>query len=518
MDWHLHCAPGSTACPNVESGTCVGGCSYATPANGRRALSPPNSMHMGAHFDLNDSLAGDTTHFRALQAFVSAPINLALYPRPGDLIVSMYHIADLMDNNAIDNANQCVDCADVQIQSDGAPDAAVDDWGAWEKLVPFQNVYDHKFYAWSIFGGYYCAFTPRDAGPAPPPAPPGAVKELMCYPQGAWSSCGSTTGTSTSTTFQCPGPGTIDPSGAGVWVQTKFNLASYVGRRVRIRWIGSTWTFDAVNSSYYETGPGWNNQDKDDGWWLDDIAITGALEKQFSVSPHTKPPPATSCPAGCSASQGDRGTNAVMRVTDMAGTVLDGVAAVAIAGQAIRVDASGSTLPGGCPGGAPQFRFLRDGVLVQDWSSKEFFLDSPERQATYRVLARCGSDFACTSFTGASVDVPVYSGDGGDAVLGTKSAPGSLNRSLGVTRDRLAVTTTLSWFSPLATVDVYRGSVGPALGNGQLIVGSQKIWRLAGTGCLMANVVALPAPGGGIPIRRSVFSRSISSRRRRLRG
>src|SRR6266568_920431 len=92
MDWHFHCPPSTplAQCPNTESGSftggvkggCTGGCSYQTPTDGAKAFTPPNSLHMGAHFDLALSTEGDTTHFRALQAFVSAPINLALGRRP----------------------------------------------------------------------------------------------------------------------------------------------------------------------------------------------------------------------------------------------------------------------------------------------------------------------------------------------------------------------------------------------------------------------------------------------------
>src|SRR6185369_7741807 len=169
-DWHLHCPPGVTTCPNTESGSCVGGCFYQTPANGRKALSVPNSLHMGAHFDLTNYQNGDTTHLRALQAFVSAPINLAIFPRAGDLELSMFHIADLIAAGrgvSSGSSTQCADCADVQIQVDANPDPAVDDWGPWDKLVPFQNGYDHQMGAYSQFSpGYYCRFTPIDTGSA----------------------------------------------------------------------------------------------------------------------------------------------------------------------------------------------------------------------------------------------------------------------------------------------------------------------------------------------------------------
>ena len=304
MDWHLHCPPGATNCPNVESGACVGGCSFGTPADGAKALSGPNSLHMGAHFDPNVSADGDTTHFRTMQGFASAPLNLAVTPRPGDLQLSMFHIADLMDDNGVgpDNQGMCADCGDVQIQIDGNADPAVDAWGFWDKLVPYQNVYDHKPNSLSAFGGgafYYCVFTPTDTGTAPP-APRG-VHETTCYPLGAWSDCGSVRGTTAGTVNSCAGPGTVDPTGIGVWVETRFDLASFVGQRVRVRWIGSTWEFDAYSSTYYEIGNPWSTVLHDDGWWLDNISVTGVITTQggggSTSSPDSDPSPGG--PPGC---------------------------------------------------------------------------------------------------------------------------------------------------------------------------------------------------------------------------
>src|SRR4029077_16744373 len=114
-----------------------------------------------------DALTGDTTHLRTLQGFLSSPINLALQKRPGDLVMSMYQIADLMDDHGVNtNTGQCADCADVQIQVDQDPNPAVDSWGPWQKLVPFQNVYDHTPNSAATFGSSYCEFTPTDTTPA----------------------------------------------------------------------------------------------------------------------------------------------------------------------------------------------------------------------------------------------------------------------------------------------------------------------------------------------------------------
>lgn len=305
MDWHLHCPPGATNCPNIETGTCFGAgssiaCTFDTPTDGQKAISPPNSLHMGSHFSPFDSRR-DTTHTRSLQAFVSSPINLAVIPRPGDLELSMFQIARLVDNNSgLGGKNICVDCADVQVQIDHDPDPAVDDWGIWDKLVPYQNVYDHVTQAWSNFASYYCSFTPGDTGTAPPA--PSGTHETMCFPQGAWSECGSVRGTDPVDLGDCAGPGVVDPSGQGVWAETRFDLGSFVGQRVRIRWIGSTWLYGI---DCYECATDIGQNPYDDGWWLDDITITGVVTAQVSPSADTAPAPGGSCPALCIDLDGD---------------------------------------------------------------------------------------------------------------------------------------------------------------------------------------------------------------------
>jgi hypothetical protein len=428
MDWHVHCPVGSTHCPNIETGACVGGCSYDTPTGGQKSHSGQNSLHMGAHFDATDNLAGDTTHFRALQGFQSAPINLALFPRPGDMELSFYHIARLMDNNGVGpgNENQCVDCGDVQVQVDSDADANVDNWGFWDKLVPFQNVYDHKPNAFSVFGTYYCEFTPTDTGTAPPN--PRGVHETTCYPLGTWSHCGSTIGTTPAATVNCVGPGEVDPTGVGVWVQTKFNLSGFLGQRVRLRWIAESWVFDETDSSYFETGPGWNTTQQDDGWWLDDIRVTGTIQSQFTPQADLAPSPGATCPADpCNQALGDGGTNVVLKITDLNGALLDGVSTFPFAGQSIRVSAIDSSIVGGCVGGVAEYEFSKDGVVKQAFGPKTFYLDAPESAASYSARARCSTDFSCTSITGASIAVNPYTGDGSDAIFANPP-----NQNLGV--------------------------------------------------------------------------------------
>jgi hypothetical protein len=418
MDWHFHCPIGATNCPNVETGTCVGGCSYSTPVGGQRSHSGGHSLHMGAHFVAGDNLAGDTTHLRTIQGFQSAPINLALFPRPGDMELSFWHIARLMDNNGVGpgNNHQCVDCGDVQVQVDQDGNKDVDNWGFWDKLVPFENVYDHKPNAFSVFGSYYCEFSPTDTGTAPPN--PKGKHETICYPLGAWSHCGSTIATTPTNVVDCAGPGEVDPGGVGVWVKTRFNLSGFLGQRVRIRWIAESWNFGAGAESYFELGSGWNTTQQDDGWWLDDITVTGAIQSQFTPQPDTRPSPGNACPTlVCNPAIGDGGTNVILKITDVNGNVLDGVNSFPFAGQSIHVSAIDSTIPGLCVGGVAEYEFSKNGVVVQPFGPKSFYLDGPESTANYSVRARCSTAFACTSITGSSISVDPYTGDGSDAIF-----------------------------------------------------------------------------------------------------
>ncbi len=499
MDWHFHCPPTATNCPNSESGgfgaagpSCVGGCTYQTPADGKKALTAPNSLHMGAHFDTTSFAVGDTTHLRTIQAFVSNPINLTFLSSSA---LSFFHIVDLVDGQAVSGGvNLCHDCALVQVQSDRNLDAAVDDWGPWDDLVPFQNVYDEKIRAWSTFGAQYCENTPTDTGTAPP-APRG-VHETMCWGELAWGHCGSAAGTGATDTFRCTG-GTVDPSGTGVWVQSKFNLGELLGQRIRIRWIAQTWSLDNVSSSYFERGPGWGDTPHDDGWWLDNIEVTGVLTTQATPPPDLRPAPATACPAteadNCNenASATDKGTLPQIKLTDAKGNAF-GAGQIPFSGQSIVVTATDSTIPGGCVDGGAQFQFSRNGLVVQDWNSKAFYADTPAVFASYSVLVRCSSDTSCTSLTGASVNVPVFTASDGGLMFGT--AASAFNASAGITYAAGTTTLNLVGGQPNA-VDIYRGlgAIGPGTGSWATVAGSSV--TLTPATCWLPNQAAVIAGG-----------------------
>ncbi len=294
MDWHVHCPAGE--CDNLPL--------HTTPADGMLSKSGRNSLHWGAHFRQN-SFLGDSTHFRQIAAFMTDPINLALDAGADPLELSFFHIASMMDDHSLHLIRgEAVDFGDVQIQVDQNPDPAVDEWGFWEKLVPFQNGYDHVAYVWSTFGSAitYCLLTPTDAGPDP--AARSGFRELLCHPAGVWSHCGSPY--LFSFLYDCAGPAAAGSLGNGLWVETKFGLDTYAGQRIRLRWIGQSWEFDCCASSYQELGGSWNDVVGDDGWWIDDITLTGAVTAQASFGPDTSAPLDTTCPPGtCNDLDGD---------------------------------------------------------------------------------------------------------------------------------------------------------------------------------------------------------------------
>ncbi len=266
MDWHIHCPAG--ACPNLPG--------HVTPDDGDFAYSGQNSLHWGHHFEIH-SRNGDSTKFRQLAAFMTDPIHLTPVPDPGDLGLSFFHVAAMMDNNSYNlPLGQANDLGDVQIQvfDGGAPGGG--QWGFWDRLAPFQNTYDHTSYIWSAFHSYwtYCVLTPTDTGTGG--YAPRGVKETLCYPSGIWSHCGNAR--NTLTVHQCDGPGVTGSTGGGLWVESRFSLADYLGRTVRIRWIAESWEFDCCSQSYYQLGGAWSDIEEEDGWWVDDIKITGAVQ------------------------------------------------------------------------------------------------------------------------------------------------------------------------------------------------------------------------------------------------
>jgi hypothetical protein len=337
-----------------------------------------------------------------VEAFDTNPINLTIAPVGGDLLLSYWNIVSFADDNRISfQVGQAGDYADVQIAVDQDPHPTMDQWGRWKKLVPFQNVYEHTPQVWSWFA--YCHFTPSDAAAA---SNPSVYGETMCFPDGVWSHSGNVLGTNTQTIFQAQGPGALGSAGEGVWVQSKFDLADFVGQRVKIRWIAQSWAGFGGWESYMEPTAGnpFDLASSDDGWWIDEIQITGAITTQITpiVDPTTIPL-TTQCPvtsdANCDQTKGASGNGFSISFTiddnDQDGTIAPG--------EEILLDASQTANPGGCADGVPQFQFSRlNGVtttILQSWSTAASLkLSNHAPGDVFRVEVRCSSDTAtCTT-------------------------------------------------------------------------------------------------------------------------
>ncbi len=478
MDWHIHCPQGSCPAPHVNVGNLfpIGQTptAWSTPLDGALAKSGSNSLHWGKHTDQSKRI-GDTTSFRQLAAFV---VTLNLSPDTSqNLELSFYHIADTMDSSCGRQGGcsgylpgQAQDYNDVQIREDKDPNPTNDAWGLWDKLVPFENVYDHIPYLWSsVYGSNlnYCDLTPTDTGSAP--FAPRGFHETMCFPLGVWSHCGNPWGVDTS--WGCPPPGSPGviavPGGSGttpasgvIWVKTRFSLKNFLGSRVQIRWISQGWEFffDTPAQDYQTYGAGWSNSHHDDGWWVDDISVTGAIVTQTAPTFDTKAPPTSICQVGgqnCDSTQGDHGFVLSLTTDDQLGNN-NGIVEN---GEQATIDASGSTNPGGCANGVVEYQFSKNGVVVQDFSPNPTFKDFPNADTVYTLQARCSSATVCTTTTGATKILPVYAGDGDDIQLAvTNVRSGTTN------------TTTLAWParpqpSPMSGYDAFLGTL-TAVGQG----------------------------------------------------
>jgi len=164
-------------------------------------------------------------------------------------------------------------------------------------LNPYEHAKDTKFFQ-------YCQFDPTDDYHEPPPG--GEPNETMCPGQRGYSDVGEHTGTDAASCSDSnsnghgdcgwpvpihTGPGftEVGSVGPGVWVRTGFDLGAFPGRRAQVRWAFSSWPFgDPTSLSYNETPSnpgGWERNEFDDGWLIDDVRFTGLLEEQLHLVP-----------------------------------------------------------------------------------------------------------------------------------------------------------------------------------------------------------------------------------------
>lgn len=417
----------------------------ASPDGGRAYLGD-NSLQWGVH---TVAASQDTTPLRQLDAIRSnLPVNLGWNGVTPEL--SFKHQVGLTDADytGADNG-EAYDRGIVQVQ---LANSAGQGSGSWHKVDPYENVY----HAPGMDGLTNCSFDPTDDGsteddyfdPANPFRRLGPSS--TCYPEFAFSRMGAIAFDAafnpTSIGHASDGPGLQGARGPGTWVQSKFDLARYRGRRIRIRFLATS--IEVSDATTVEQVADWNPIDADDGWYIDDVRVSNTLTSAATVSVDTADRSGLpACGLACTS------MTASLAITPAIVDCLEPVA----------LDASGS-MADQCPGGTLQFRFRwqwwlteEHASLIQDWKENAIVSHTIEQAFfygpfVYLMDVRCSTLPACQA--SASVGVAVR--------LTPLPFPYTI---------RFDSPTVLSWGAQIG-VDALRGDVGALSNSGGNFNGS----------------------------------------------
>jgi hypothetical protein len=279
-----------------------------------RAFSGQNSAYFGT--DLGPPLNW-TTPMATLEAVrTSEPIYLdwdGVSPT-----LSIKHQVSLADHRCFTNVpvGSAMDRGVVmaQVADDSGTSA-----GPWIKLHAYQNAYDQRR-AQNFFD---CGFDPIDDGnteddffdPTDPARRFGPSS--TCGPEYVFADIGDTSQIyGPDKVGNADGPGLQGFWGDGTWIESKFDLGRFRGRRVRLRFLASTNKLAEVPETW-EDAWGWNPASCDDGWWIDDITLAGTLVDAATVDADTSDNSGLPGPSG-----GDDDGDGVFDVCD--NCVMDG--------------------------------------------------------------------------------------------------------------------------------------------------------------------------------------------------
>jgi hypothetical protein len=222
-------------------------------------------------------------------------------------------------------------------------------------------------------------------------------------------------------------------------VQTKFDLSRYRGRRLRFRFLVTS--IEISSAVTMEHALDWNPIEGDDGWYIDDIRVTGTLTSAATVTVDTAN--RTGLPA-CGPS-----------CSTVSPFLTASPTSTGAPGQLVELDASASFVDR-CADGILHFRFWEDvngnGMpgdagdrLLRTWTEDPFLEQAPAVTTRYGVEVRCSTQHACQASTTTLVTVPCPS---------TGNARAPFGQAVG-----FASKTQFSW--PAAeSVDVIRGDLG----------------------------------------------------------
>lgn len=453
------------------AGTCdvTGTCPDESTCNGLG----DSCMHMGLHVG---GYAADTIHINNIfytyfrgddldgtgGGTDRSPLQIGL-GRPGtddQPLLSFWHSLSIIDDRAVNVAygNTC-DAAVVHLLVDrnndgtqqlGPPtDTTKDGW--WTKGKPFYGAPRQQR---QVIGN--CAYDPDDDGNNEDDldqdlTPNGRAKgpSSTCFPEFIWACVGDT-----GQPEYNPGIGEVEPDnalcfpevdvndqpilrdgpGRGRWIQSQFDLSTYKGRKIWFRFLTSHVQFgQGTWSAVLGAAVGGN---RDDGWFIDDIQISGTAAAPFALKADTKTPPLEVCGASLCSGLTARVTGSTYPVrndnsdNDTDGTIdeTDEGAAVTVSSDAPlrnvglngQNDGTGaaSASVGTCINGVLQYRFWADrdndntldlpSELIRDYTENPLGTANPVCDEALKMDLRCSSapnDPACQSRASLAVTV-----------------------------------------------------------------------------------------------------------------
>jgi hypothetical protein len=376
--------------------------------DGGKAYSGANSLYMGIF-----GLAADehTTPMAVLEAIrTEDPINLGFLGEPPEL--SFKQQVDFTDGRIlIAPPRRAADRGVVHLQlADGLGQPV----GDWIKLQPYLNVYDQQ----GMDNYTNCMFDPVDDGntesdffdPADPMRRLGPSS--TCFPDFVFARQGDTFNefSENNIGLASDGPGLRGSLGIGTWVESKFNLERFRGRRARLRFLNASVKWFTLET--WEQAFGANPIPTDDGWWIDDVQVTNVLIDTVTITNDDKDNSLLpECGATCNVVNADL-------TADPAGLL-------AAPGQVVELSAIDSVADR-CLGGVLQYRFWIDGnsnaaggdptdTLLRSWTDNPEIVQAPGATTNYVVEVRCSADPACIDSAAllVGVDCPASGSLGG---------------------------------------------------------------------------------------------------------
>ena len=377
FDWHVHRSAG--------------------PASPPRAYTGVQSLHWGVHGA--SSPADDTTRLSQLDAIeTTSPINLASIQ--GNPTLRFDQQVSFVDNRALGvfssiPTGETLDRGVVQVQ---LADNSGQPIGDWVTIEPYYNRYDvQATSSWNR-----CAFDPTDDGSDEDSF--FSAKDILrktgpsstCYTRTVFGWQGDTSDApfnAANVGRATDGPGLQGSVDRGTWVETRFNLQRYAGRRIRLRLLATSGKyFDSGNDavSYFGGGLVPAGSSVDDGWYVDNVHVDEALQSPLIVAVDTKAnlslPP---CSQNCAS---------VLATIDASPQMIDPP-------QPVLLDATPSVADI-CLDGGLQYQFWVDtnrnfvvgdagDVMVKDWTDDFDTTTIATNSTQYGTRVRCSSAPSC---------------------------------------------------------------------------------------------------------------------------